>query len=123
MELGGNWESAIVAFGVVSGALNFIVGAINATMKQTKWYDSTWYARLQPWLPAIVGVVPGVLVGPHVVPVELPFTVHLFAGVLLGALSSLTYKVWEQSFKGRDARIEFAKAQAQQETPPALPPQ
>lgn len=114
MELGESWNIAMIAFGIVSGAINFIVGALNSMMKKTSWYDTAWYARLQPWIPGLIGLVPGLLVGPAVVPVELPTTVHAAAGILLGALSSKTYKIWEQSLKGKDARIELARAKKEE---------
>jgi hypothetical protein len=93
------WIPAIVAFGIIAGAINGVMTAIKSALKNTAVDKASWYYRSLPLLPPFLGACTSPLIGPSITPVEFDLGIRIMAGILMGSLSTNIYAVWETNVK------------------------
>jgi hypothetical protein len=89
---------------ILGGVFGLLQMLKKLTPKMTK---SGWYNRVLPVLPELLCSGAVFLPGMH--PEGQAWTVSLFVGLVLGAMSSKVHKVMRQSFLGDDSDIQEAK--------------
>ena len=89
------WIPTLVAFAVISGAIYGAMMMLKKSVAKSAVSSHYLYKRALPMFPGIMGIVGALLLGDTVTPIAFPWVMNVAAGVLMGALSSNVYNVWE----------------------------
>lgn len=93
------WTPSIIAFGVISGAINGLMTAMKKMVAGSSIERSVIYRRMLPILPALLGAAVAPFIGDNITPIDFELPVKIAAGFLMGSLSAHVYAVWESNVK------------------------